>query len=193
VTAQYPTVSCTGHRDLTADQLAWLRPELDRVNLKLFAEHGTTDAATGMARNSDLEFGWSALFAGMRLRALIPYPQQPYGRDWTDADRDSYRRLLARCDSRHTLGTQPAVGLLFARNDGLLDFTAERSGVLVAVWDGRPMGGTYDTVRKAAVRGLPVIHLDPVRMGRAHGPGCSCVEALKPQATLFERPADDVS
>jgi hypothetical protein len=173
----WPAVSTTGHRDLTAAQLAWLRPELHRVNLKLAREHGTTDAATGMARGADLEFGWSALFAGMALHAHVPYPQQPNGKDWTDDDRDSYTRLLTRCASKVVYGPAPAIPLLFRRNDGLLDFAAEREGAIVAIWDGRRKGGTYDTVRKAAARGLPVIHLDVVRL-QVHGPGCSCVTGL---------------
>jgi hypothetical protein len=182
MTPPYGGVSCTGHRDLTAAQLAWLRPELDRVLMKLRDEHGTTDAATGMARGSDLEFGWAANHARLRLRALIPYPQQPHGPFWTDADRDSYGRLLAKCESRFTYGRHPSVGLLFKRNDGLLDFAAERNGVLLAVWDGRRKGGTYDTVRKAARR-LPIIHMDVATL-RVHGPGCSCVAALAGD-TLF--------
>ncbi|MER7280552.1 hypothetical protein ABT369_39545 [Dactylosporangium sp. NPDC000244] len=174
----FPAVSVTGHRDLSDVQLAWLRTELDRVNLRLVHEFGTADAATGMARGTDLDFGWSALFAGMAVHAHIPYPQQPNGRDWTDADRDSYRRLLERCTSKREYGRAPDVGLLFARNDGLLDFAAERSGVIVAVWDGRRKGGTYDTVKKAAKRGLPVIHFDIARL-QVHGPGCSCVKRLR--------------
>lgn len=184
----WTAVSVTGHRDLTATQLAWLRPELDRVNLKLVAEHGTTDAATGMARCSDLDFGWSALFAKMRVHAHVPYPQQPNGPDWMAGDRDSYARLLERCTTRTVYGSAPNVGLLFARNDGLLNFIEDKGGVLVSVWDGRRTGGTFDTVRKAAVRGLPVIHLDPAAMGRAHGPGCSHVAELAPpaEAMLFD-------
>jgi hypothetical protein len=175
LTVTWANVSVTGHRDLSVVQLAWLRPELDRVNLKLVGEHGTTDAACGMARGADLEFGWAANHARLRLHAHVPYPQQPFGHGWTDADRDSYSRLLAKCESRVAYGRHPAVGLLFKRNDGLLDFAAD--GVLVAVWDGRRTGGTFDTVRKAAVRGLPVIHFDVARL-QVHGPGCSCVVGL---------------
>jgi hypothetical protein len=180
----WTAVSVTGHRDLTDAQTAWLRPELDRVNLKLVAAHGTTDAATGMALGSDQEFGWSALFAGMRLHAHVPFPQQ--AQPWTREQQNTYRRLLERCTTRTVYGSRYDVGLLFARNTGLLNFAEDRAGVVVAVWDpAQRSGGTYDTVRKAAGRGLSVIHLDPAAM-RVHGPGCSCVESLKLQATLFD-------
>lgn len=178
--ATYPAVAATGHRSLTDEQMKWLRPELDRVNLKLAAKHGCTDAATGMALCADQDFGWSALFATMRLHAMIPFPEQ--ADRWSPEEQDSYRRLLERCTTRTVFGPSCAVKWLFVRNDGLLDFAA--GGVLVAVWDGRRAGGTFDTVRKAANRGLPVIHLDPVAMGKAHGPGCSHVLGMV-EATLF--------
>jgi hypothetical protein len=166
----------TGRRDLSAAQVTWLRPELDRVLKKLINEHGTIDAACGMARGADLEFGWAAIHARLRLYAHVPYPQQPFGHGWTDADRDSYSRLLARCESRVIYGRHPAVGLLFKRNDGLLDFAAD--GVLLAVWDPRQRkGGTFDTVMKAVRRGLSVIHMDPAAQ-RTHGPSCRCVATL---------------
>lgn len=175
----YPTVSVTGHRSLTDSQTSWLRAELDRVLAKLAAA-GTTDAASGMAIGADLLFAKAALDAGLRLHAHIPFPEQ--ASVWPPVLQDEYRRLLARCETRTVYGPSFAARWFFARNDGLLDFAA--GGVLVAVWDGRRTGGTFDTVRKAAERGLPVVHVDPVAMGKAHGPGCSCVLSLvKP--TLF--------
>lgn len=177
MTALYPAVAATGHRALTAAQLAWLRPELDRVLLKLAAEHGTTDAATGCALGADQEFGWSALFAKLTLHAHIPFPQQ--ATKWPADDQAAYRRLLERCATKTVYGPSYDVGLLFARNDGLLDFAEERAGIVVAVWNtAQRKGGTFDTVRKAAARGLPVIHLDVARL-QVHGPGCSCVAELR--------------
>jgi len=168
---EYRAVGVTGHRDLSEVQMSWLRPELDRILHKLRDEHGTTDAHSGLALNADQDFGWSALNARLRLHAHVPFPSQPDR--WTREQQDSYRRLLERCTSRKVYGSYFDVGLLFARNDGLLD----AASVIVAVWDGRRTGGTFDTVRKAANRGLPVIHVDVATL-RTHGPGCSCVAAL---------------
>jgi hypothetical protein len=167
----WPAASVTGHRDLTGGQLSWLRPELDRVLKKLVDEHGATDAATGMALGGDTEFGWAALFAGLTLHAHIPFPQQAERR--LAEDQATYRRLLERCTTQTVYGPSYDVKWLFVRNDGLLD----AADVLVAIWDGRRKGGTYDTVKKAAARGLPIIHLDVARL-QAHGPGCSCVAQL---------------
>ena len=57
--------------------MTWPRPEVDRVLFKLVREHGTTDAATGMAIGADTDFEWSALNAGLKLHAHVPFPQQP--------------------------------------------------------------------------------------------------------------------
>jgi hypothetical protein len=178
VTTVWSAISATGHRDLSAAQVAWLRPELDRVVAKLRDEHGTTDAGTGMALGADTEFGWAALHAGLTLHAHIPFPEQPAR--WPQADQDTYRRLLERCATRTVYGPSYEVEWLFVLNDGLLDFAAE--GALLAVWDPRRRkGGTFDTVAKAAARGLPVIHLDVQRL-QVHGPGCSCVAAPRTTA-----------
>jgi hypothetical protein len=176
LTEVWTSVSTTGHRDLTDSQMAWLRPELDRVLVKLAAA-GTTDAASGMAIGADLEFAKAALAAGLRLHAHIPFPEQ--ASMWPPDQQDEYRRLLDLCATRKIYGPSYAVGWLFARNDGLLAV----ADVLVAVWGGRRAGGTFDTVRKAAHRGLPVIHVDVAAL-RTHGPGCSCVTALV-EPTLF--------
>ncbi|GAA2347477.1 hypothetical protein [Dactylosporangium salmoneum] len=175
----WTAVSVTGHRDLTDAQLAWLRPELDRVLAKLRDEHGTTDAATGVALGSDIEFGWAALHANLQLHAHIPFPQQPDR--WPYPDREIYRRMLDRCTSKTAYGPTYDPRWFFARNQGLVDFAAERGGVMVAIWDPRRRdGGTFDAVKRAASV-LPVIHFDLERL-QVHGPGCSCVESLKPSA-----------
>jgi hypothetical protein len=118
----------------------------------------------------------------MRLHAHIPFPEQPA--KWTPTQQETYARLLARCTTRTVYGPAYDVKWFFARNDGLLDFIAA-GGALVAVWDPRQRegSGTFDTVKKAAIRGLPVIHLDVAAL-RTHGPGCSCVAALA-EPTLF--------
>ncbi len=174
---EYPSVSVTGHRDLSDAQMAWLRPELDRILHKLRDEHQTTDAHSGLALAADQDFAWSALNARLRVHAHVPFPQQPDR--WSREQQESYRRLLERCTSVKVYGRYYDVGLLFARNDGLLDV----ADVVVAVWDGRRTGGTFDTVRKAASRGLSVIHVDVARL-ETHGPGCSCVAKLA-SPTLF--------
>jgi uncharacterized phage-like protein YoqJ len=134
-----------------------------------------------MAIGADQDFGWAALNARLRLHAHIPFPQQPD--KWTRDQQESYRRLLERCTTRKVYGPRFDVGLFFARNDGLLDV----ADVLVAVWDPkqREKSGTFDTVRKAAVRRLPVVHVDVAALV-THGPGCSCVTSLAPaDPTLF--------
>lgn len=172
-------LAVTGHRHLTDAQLAWLRPELDRVLKKLVEERGCTDAATGMALGADTEFGWAALHAGLALHAHIPFPQQPDM--WPQADQDTYRRLLERCATKTVYGPRYDKRLFFARNQGLVDFVADRGGVLLAVWDpGQRTGGTFDAVKRAAGV-VPVIHFD-VRRLQVHGPGCSCIDALRSTA-----------
>jgi hypothetical protein len=177
----WPAVSVTGHRALSDAQLAWLRPELDRVLAKLADENGTTDAGCGMALGSDTEFGWAALHAGLALHAHIPFPEQ--ADCWPYADREIYRNLLDRCATRHTYGPSYDRRWFGVRNQGLVDFAAERGGVMVAIWaPSRRSGGTFDALKRAAGV-VPTIHFDLDRL-QVHGPGCSCLVGLVPP-TLF--------
>lgn len=173
VGVRWPAVSVTGHRDLSDAQTTWLRPELDRVLAKLRDEHGTTDAHCGMALGADTEFAWAALHAGLELHAHIPFPEQPDR--WPYADREIYARLLERCASRQVHGPRFGLEWFGKRNQGLVD----AADVLVAIWDRRETGGTFDAVKRAAGV-VPVIHFDVARL-QVHGPGCSCVTALAEQ------------
>jgi hypothetical protein len=179
----WPAVSVTGHRALSDVQLTWLRPELDRVLRKLRGEHGTIDTAYGAALGADTEFGWTALHAGLNLHAHIPFPEQ--ADRWPYADREIYRNLLDRCTTRHTYGPSFDVRWFGVRNQGLVDFAAERGGVMVAIWSpSRRSGGTFDALKRAAGV-VPVIHFDVARL-QVHGPGCSCVASLTPvEPALF--------
>jgi hypothetical protein len=150
----WAAVSVTGHRDLT-------------------------DAATGMALGADTEFGWAALHAGLQLHAHIPFPEQ--ADRWPAEDQATYRRLLERCTTKTVYGPRYDPRWFFARNQSLIDFAAEHAGVLVAVWNpARHSGGTFDAVQRAAGV-VPVIHLNPSALGRAHGPDCS--HLIRPQQT----------
>jgi hypothetical protein len=171
----WPACSITGHRDLSDVQMSWLRPELDRVLAKLRDEHGTTAAHYGAALGADTEFAWAALHAALELHAHVPFPEQ--ADRWPYADREIYRNLLGRCATRHPYGPSFDVRWFGVRNQGLVDFAAERGGVMLAIWSpSRRSGGTFDALQRAAGV-VPVIHFDLDRL-QVHGPGCSCVLGL---------------
>jgi uncharacterized phage-like protein YoqJ len=73
---------------------------------------------------------------------------------WPDAERERYRRCLARCDKVVTLETSGRLtpGHYIIRNRYLVDHSTR----LIAVWDDIPSGGTYHTIQYARSQGLEI-------------------------------------
>lgn len=174
----WPTVSGTGHRPqhLPPGVRRWIQPELYRIACKLRDEHGTRVGCSGMALGFDLWWADAIVRAGLALSAHIPFPQQPDL--WHPEDQAEYRRLLALADEVIVYGDEYSVGLLHARNDGMLS----AGDVLVACHRlAKKSGGTWSVVVKAKRQQMPCIHLDPdhgtVRLvdypviGAGHGRG----------------------
>ena len=102
----------------------------------------------------------AALAAGFALRAVLPFPEAEYGKDFDEAARPAFDRLLDRVEARWCLpGKRAHAGLAYALAG---EATAAQSDLLIAVWDGMPargLGGTADVVDYAVRRGVPVLHL----------------------------------
>lgn len=172
----WPEVACTAHRRLDRDATAWAAGRLAGAVVWL-RDQGMTHGHCGMAAGGDLLWAEALTTAGVRWTAHVPYPQQPDW--WPQVDRARWRSLL-ECAAAGTVvygdldavpaekRAKEAPRLLHARNDGMLD----RSQAVVALWSpGRPRGGTWSAVRKAGLRGLPVIWLDPdARTTKVIGP-----------------------
>lgn len=173
---RWPVVAATGHRpqDLAPAVQDWCRIKLTRAAVWLRDERGCRVGISGMALGVDQWWAQAVLDAGLELHAYVPFPEQPDV--WPVSARAEWRRLLDRAARVVTVGsldgvTGPArkgaaVRLLHARNDAMLnDATA-----LLAVLDlNRTSGGTWSAVRKATLRRMPGVHVDPytslVRIG----------------------------
>lgn len=168
----WPVVAATGHRPqhLSPDAREWIRPELDRVAVKLKVEHETQVGISGMAIGVDQWWTWPVLRAGLKLVAIVPFRQQP--ERWQPEDRDEWHALLRLAAHVHYVGDlagatgaqrrSKTIALLHARNDYMLDEAVDFEGAVVAVHrESKTTGGTAGAVKKAKRRGLPIIHLDP--------------------------------
>ena len=113
----------------------------------------------GMARGSDTYFCDAVLslreeYAFATLEAAIPYEAQ--ARRWQDEERERYSRLVGLCDYVTYISREYTRGCIFVRNRYMVD----NASVLLAVYDGKP-GGTGNTLKYAARRGLEIIELAP--------------------------------
>ena len=157
----------TGHRP---HRLPWRENEWDprclrfQERLETLLEElygrGYRHFLCGMAQGADLLF-CEAVLALRRerrdvlLEAAIPCAAQ--ADRWKAAQRERYCRLVAQCDLE-TLVQQEYTPDCMLRRDY---YMVERSQLLIALYDGRPSGGTYKTLLHGIHHDLEIVQLDP--------------------------------
>ena len=90
----------------------------------------------------------------LRLIGALPCPEQDSR--WQPADRQHYRRLLARLDGQHLISEHYTSWCMNARNRWMVEHAAR----LIAVFDGSP-GGTANTIQYASQKGLELFIIPP--------------------------------
>lgn len=151
------SVCFSGHRLIPQGKRTELKQELRTEIAKAYAR-GVRNFYCGMALGFDTLAATAALslqceLPGMRVIAVIPFQGQ--ADRWTEADRELYEDILANVDETVVLSRRYYDGCLLRRNDYML----ERSGGVIAYFDGQPKGGTYYTCKMARSHGLDVTNL----------------------------------
>ena len=159
-----PEICCafTGHRPA---RLPWganesdprclaLKEELARSVEEAYAA-GCRHFLCGMAQGADLYFGEAVLSLRDRrpdvtLEAAIPFAGQ--ADRWPQADRDRRQAILDRCDYETVVQHSYSPGCMARRNRYMVD----RARRLIAVYDGQPQGGTFQTLAYAMQKGLAI-------------------------------------
>jgi hypothetical protein len=121
---------------------------------------GSVLALSALAAGSDTLFAEAALGLGIPLVAVRPFDR--YADDFASAEaRRAYGALWSRAEQRVRLPYR-------SRSDeayrAAMRWVAERSDVLLAVWDGprsARAGGTAETIAHARELGRAVLHVDP--------------------------------
>jgi hypothetical protein len=171
-------VGVTGHRDVNlsgadrgaieaavADVLARLQRALDEVrqaHAAAFApEAARLRLVSALADGADTLVAKSALAAGWRLDACLPFTREEYAGDFAEgAAREELATLLGSAGSCFELPGRRAESE--AAYEGVGRLVLEQSDVLLALWDGdlnRGRGGTSRVVAEAVARHIPVIHV----------------------------------
>ena len=122
---------------------------------------------TGMAQGWDIEVALACLDRGIPYAAYVPFLGQELF--WPDNSQMRYRHLLdnaikVEMCSKKSSGdlNRTEIGvLLMARNRCLV----RDSQMLLALWNGRPRGGTYNCVTYAAGMKRPMVNAWPVWKG----------------------------
>ena len=166
------THSCafTGHRP---QRFPWRFNENDPqcVALKavlteqitILAKSGTTDFFSGMALGVDV---WAAKdvlklrekWPSIKLHCVLPCEDQDA--KWSAAAKETYHTILAQADSVRYVSRYYCSGCMLKRDRQLV----ELASVLLAVYDGKPSGGTAATVRYAQERKKEIICIEPISL-----------------------------
>ena len=153
---RWTRVACTGHRPhvLPAGSQEWVIAELERIAVKLRAEHGMQVAISGGAMGSDLWWADAAHAAGAGVWLYQPFPQQPDR--WPSEWQHHHRRVRGYASRGGTLDTGFNTRALFARNEWMI----RDCDALICVVDPQHRGGgTHAAVASAQGR-RPLIRID---------------------------------
>jgi len=142
----------TGHRVIPVEQLERVEFEL-RGLIRQAIGAGCDTFISGFAEGADLIFARLVLeFQAERyvhLEAAIPYA------DRMKNSNPEFQALLAKCDEVHVVSEQYSPGCFFDRNRYMVD----RADAVIAVYDGRQSGGTYQTICYAEEAGKPIAYV----------------------------------
>jgi uncharacterized phage-like protein YoqJ len=136
----------TGHRELPIGRHEYVKEELRREIL-LAINNGYTHFISGMAKGVDIYFAsivaeLKAKYSNITLEAAIPHRKR------LDTKDKAFQRLIALCDTVHVTAEKYGNGAYMKRNMYMVD----KSGRVIAVYDGRLHGGTEFTIRYARIR-----------------------------------------
>ena len=140
----------TGHRDIPEEKMDRIQ-KLLRQEILAAIEDGYTHFISGFAAGADLLF--ADIVAELKeiypitLEAAIPYPGRMKTPDKT------FRRLIRCCDIVKIHSDSYSKDCYMRRNRYMVD----QSQRVIAVYDGRPTGGTAATVRYAKEKDVRVV------------------------------------
>ena len=160
------TCCFTGHRP---DKLPWGEDESDPrcLRLKESIARAVEDAyvagvrhfISGMARGCDLYCAEAVLElreAEGDILLECARPCETQADSWPAAERERYHAILEQCNLETLVQHRYDRFCMLRRNRYMVD----RSGMLIAVYNGVPKGGTFQTLAYAMKQGLDIRTID---------------------------------
>lgn len=126
--------------------------------IEMLIKSGYKNFITGMADGVDIDFAKQVIYFRDReedvtLEAALPYPVRPSKiiTDYSE-ERDHILRL---CDEQRIVTPCYHNGCMQKRNRYMVD----KSDVVLAVWNGKCSGGTWNTIQYACKKGKPIRYI----------------------------------
>ena len=130
-----------------------------RREMELLYNKGYRSFYFGMAEGADLDFAEAVLDfragekVAVTLHAALPYPARPHIRETKyNVKRDE---ILAQSDYVYVVSPQYDRGCMQRRNCYMVD----HSDLVLAIWNGKEMGGTWNTIKYARSKGKNIRYI----------------------------------
>lgn len=119
-------------------------------------ENKVTHVISGMALGFDMALAIAAIQLknigyNIHLEAAVPCRNQ--SKFWNEYSKRIHAKILERCDEVTILAEEYSRECMMNRNTYMID----KADVVLALWDGKCFGGTYDAVRKAQALNKTVV------------------------------------
>lgn len=150
-------ISFTGHRDI--DESSFRTAVADTLS-KIKAKYPDAIVNVGGAIGTDMVAGEEALKAGLGIVMVMPFAydsekgQWSHTKYWNQQQRARLDYLVNNAQYVHVVNdtTQVTAKGYNVRNTALVD----HGDVVLSRWDGRGHGGTYNCIKQANGKGVPV-------------------------------------
>jgi len=145
-------VSITGHRPNRIPSVQYVETQLRNAFIDLGADY----IIQGMAAGADLLSARVAYELKIPFGCAVPWSGHQPIRGWEDA----YAFALTYAENIWTVNDcegYPGPQVYMERNE----FMVDRAHTVVAVWDGLRKGGTWNTVKYAISKRIPIWRIDP--------------------------------
>jgi hypothetical protein len=152
-------VGVTGHRLQRFN--GWENASFQLFSLALAAlkQQPVKEVVSGMALGWDMQMGLAARELGIPLVASVPFPQQPMY--WPDEYRKTWEDLIDYSYEVVTIAPEYSVSALFQRNIWIVDYVKDKEGIMLALYDLSPKGGTHHACSYAISQKVPLYNVWP--------------------------------
>jgi uncharacterized phage-like protein YoqJ len=153
------SVCFTGHRYLSAQEVAVINERLSSLLKRLIEHNGLRECYAGGAIGLDTVAALNVLalkqnYPQLKLNLILPCQGQE--KAWSDAQKAEYESIKLKADSIRVLAPFFYNGCMQARNREML----KRSDLCIAyLRKGTSSGGSLNTVLQASKMGITVINL----------------------------------
>lgn len=118
------------------------------------AQEKPTAVLSGMAIGWDMAIAIAAIRLDIELTCVIPFPGQE--KQWPQESQERYQKILKKAKNKVIVHDGPyEPWKMHARNEWLVD----NSDLLLALWDGKRSGGTYNCIQYGMNQDIPIVNL----------------------------------